>query len=784
MVEDEEEASDEEEEEEEEEEDVECNAVNSKPSHSATASTAPSAAASGAASASSNPASSPPSEAASSPSREEETAVSNTVGSTDGNQSSQTASLPGEGDSSSSSAPPPGEAPPAGGYSSSSSAPPPGEAPPVGGSAAASLGRKKGGVTFSAHLTDYDVVMSVAESRGWRVMQSEEKTNKCNVLWIDKPDIETWLLVVQPWMKVNHFPGMNQALARKTRLARNMARMQKLFPKDYKFLPPTWVLPDQESDLRRRFNPDTGESKSIFISKPDHLCQGRGIFLTTSFDKIKKAVTDRDEPVVVQQYIGKPMLIDGMKFDLRLYFLVCAAPTESGGLVPRCFLFRDGLVRLCTTAYQAPTEETMSNRCMHLTNYAINKKSSKFEQNNGDDDGASGSKRSLKWFMNYVEQEHGERERKKLWQKLAGLCVKMILAVFPTLEAEVSGVFPKDLSGGKFGCRCFEVLGVDVMLDRKLKPYLIEVNHLPSFTCDSPLDEDIKGKLIEQTLDLTCSGISGSDKQAYDVMARERAEARPKAEKARRGESVDSALRGGYNAASSSSAAQQRRRSAAPSPRRTSAASPPPGEAWPAEASAAQRGQAVESLTPSAAAAAAEPGASSTISIFDMLEYRDFERVYPPTPANSTTKQAAQIEKILERVSEVFRPVNAPRRLPKDSPEPPPGPLPQHSAQQRPPRPPGPGPGPSGPSSERRPRPARASASLSPTRSAARSKSAPGPGPPRCAMVGLRVVEKRLEAANRARSSSAQRIGGSTSPNLGNQPLRVALPLKLVSVTL
>ena len=95
--------------------------------------------------------------------------------------------------------------------------------------------------------------------------------------------------------------------------------------------------------------------------------------------------------------------------------------------------------------------------------------------------------------------------------------------------------------------RCFELLGIDVMLDAKMKPYLIEagsllwiqpknqrckiwdsytyvyiiiiiliiiiyiivlekiwnasrdsrakplqVNHLPSFTCDSPLDEDIK----------------------------------------------------------------------------------------------------------------------------------------------------------------------------------------------------------------------------------------------------------------------------------------------------
>ena len=36
------------------------------------------------------------------------------------------------------------------------------------------------------------------------------------------------------------------------------------------------------------------------------------------------------------------------------------------------------------------------------------------------------------------------------------------------------------------------------MLDSQLKPWLIEVNHLPSFGTDSPLDEDIKGRLMRE----------------------------------------------------------------------------------------------------------------------------------------------------------------------------------------------------------------------------------------------------------------------------------------------
>ena len=57
------------------------------------------------------------------------------------------------------------------------------------------------------------------------------------------------------------------------------------------------------------------------------------------------------------------------------------------------------------------------------------------------------------------------------------------------------------------GSRCFEILGFDIMIDSKLRPWLIEVNHLPSFGTDSPLDLDIKARLMKQVKNKTRQAI-------------------------------------------------------------------------------------------------------------------------------------------------------------------------------------------------------------------------------------------------------------------------------------
>ncbi len=49
---------------------------------------------------------------------------------------------------------------------------------------------------------------------------------------------------------------------------------------------------------------------------------------------------------------------------------------------------------------------------------------------------------------------------------------------------------------------CFDILGIDVIIDDNFKPYILEVNHAPSFNLDTELDKKLKTDLINNVFDI------------------------------------------------------------------------------------------------------------------------------------------------------------------------------------------------------------------------------------------------------------------------------------------
>lgn len=67
-------------------------------------------------------------------------------------------------------------------------------------------------------------------------------------------------------------------------------------------------------------------------------------------------------------------------------------------------------------------------------------------------------------------------------------------------QPELSHQYRAAQPNNYLGNMCFEVLGFDIYIDDQLKPYVLEVNHTPSFATDSALDALIKKNVIKDAL--------------------------------------------------------------------------------------------------------------------------------------------------------------------------------------------------------------------------------------------------------------------------------------------
>ncbi|XP_055546245.1 tubulin polyglutamylase TTLL13-like isoform X1 [Wyeomyia smithii] len=316
----------------------------------------------------------------------------------------------------------------------------------------------------------YDILPRMCRRLGYRLVSENEHWNVC---WTDSLVGVDFCRDMRRFQKINHFPGMFE-ICRKDLLARNLNRMLKLFPTEYQIFPKTWVFP---ADLGEAIAYSRTHRSKTYILKPDQGSQGRGIFLTKNL----KEINPRDR-MICQVYIHRPLLIDGYKFDLRVYTLV----TSTDPL--RIFVYKEGLARFATNKYREPCITNTSNNFMHLTNYSVNKYSRCFSN-----DDEVGSKRRFATLNRILTSEGYDIA--ELWSNIDDVIVKTILSAWQVLRHTYQASFPThDIIQA-----CFEILGFDILIDHKLKPSILEVNHSPSFHTDEAIDREIKEALIHDT---------------------------------------------------------------------------------------------------------------------------------------------------------------------------------------------------------------------------------------------------------------------------------------------
>mmetsp|Transcript_19613 Transcript_19613/g.19652 ORF Transcript_19613/g.19652 Transcript_19613/m.19652 type:complete len:208 (-) Transcript_19613:322-945(-) len=185
--------------------------------------------------------------------------------------------------------------------------------------------------------------------------------------------------------------------------------------------------------------------------------------------------------MVASEYISNPLLINGLKFDLRIYIAVSSIDPL------RLYIYKEGLVRFATEPYNL---DDPANRFGHLTNYSLNKYAPNFQDLDQDGKG-------YKWTLSALKEFFAGKDINFniIWEGIKDIAAKTLISIETTMNAGMNMFVP-------YNTNCFELLGFDILIDDQLRPWLLEVNLSPSMNTDTSIDLKVKSKLITDLFNL------------------------------------------------------------------------------------------------------------------------------------------------------------------------------------------------------------------------------------------------------------------------------------------
>ncbi len=317
------------------------------------------------------------------------------------------------------------------------------------------------------------------EARGWQ--QGDE--TQWDAGWITGMPDPAQFRHAAPRRKLNHFPG-NAALTVKSRLHDSLGAMRERVHEAWgpdseaaerlAFFPRAYLMPRDYHALQAAA---VARPEQRWILKPTNASKGKGIRV---LGDVAAAPLARDW--LVQEYLANPHTIRGHKYVLRLYVLISS-------LTPlRVYLYRQGFAKLASEPWDP---DDADNPFSQLTNPDINALNDSAE----------------------VPVEFIDLERYRAWLRDQGHDDAALFARIEDLVAltAISAVDAMRLRTAEAGADprgCYELLGLDCLVDDTLKPWILECNLSPSLgTCAAPesggrVEEAIKGALVNDLVRL------------------------------------------------------------------------------------------------------------------------------------------------------------------------------------------------------------------------------------------------------------------------------------------
>ena len=256
----------------------------------------------------------------------------------------------------------------------------------------------------------------------------------------------------------NHVPGLHNVFTSKRALSHLIRRIPD-FP-----APQSYDLSDDRDYQAFTALPSEG----LWILKPHALNQGIGISLVRNVAEFKRKLSKAEEnrQKVIQIYL-EPLLLDGYKFDIRFYTAIVRCKPFIALWYPEYY------VRRSLIKYQSDSLDLLA----HLTNAHQQKAHPEFES----------------------RKEESIISREQLIAKLGAPLMSSVEAEMVRISASLFRAVARE-ADQRWGC--FELIGLDFMLDDQQKVYFIEANTNPALFTDTSVQQALIPKVVTDLMQI------------------------------------------------------------------------------------------------------------------------------------------------------------------------------------------------------------------------------------------------------------------------------------------